>query len=130
MLRRSYDGASKGLRRGYEGNQGISTVLYGLSTVLATRCHSGSGASSWEPELRLCSFHPAPFPGLGGLEYLLPIRLQDLVNAAAAVALEVEGDVGVTDLLERRSHFKRHAVFQELAYFGGADFDAGQVEHS
>jgi hypothetical protein len=36
MLRRSYDGVTMGLRRGYEGNQGKSALRYGLATVSAT----------------------------------------------------------------------------------------------
>src|ERR1035437_6578092 len=36
MLRRSYDGVTMGLRRGYEGNQEKSAHHYGLATVSAT----------------------------------------------------------------------------------------------
>src|ERR1035437_8363329 len=40
MLRRSYDGVTTGLRRGYEGNQAKSTPRCGLLTVSATRGRS------------------------------------------------------------------------------------------
>src|ERR1019366_5478140 len=55
-------------------------------------------------------------------------RPKALVGAAAAVALEVEGDVCVTDLLECLGHSDRVSVLQELSHFGGADLDTGQVE--
>ena len=55
-------------------------------------------------------------------------RLDQLIGAAAAVALEVEGDVRVADLLEGLGHFERQAVLQKVPHFGGADLDAGQVK--
>src|ERR1035437_1336828 len=55
MLRRSYDGVTMGLRRGYEGNQGKSAHHYGLATVSATASHPRSGACCLTSELARCS---------------------------------------------------------------------------
>ena len=53
---------------------------------------------------------------------------QRLIGAAAAIALEVKGDVCVADLPKRFSDLGRSPVLQELAHLGGADLDARQVE--
>src|ERR1035441_8581164 len=55
-------------------------------------------------------------------------RLENLVGAATAVALEVEGNVLVADLFKGLGHFRRSSVLQELPHFSGANLDAGQVK--
>src|ERR1035441_2112975 len=55
-------------------------------------------------------------------------RLENLVGAATAVALEVEGNVRVADLFKGLGHFRRSSVLQELPHFSGGHLAAGQVK--
>ena len=49
------------------------------------------------------------------------------VHAAAAVALQVHGDVRVTELLQGRGDSFRKAVFKQPWKLGGTHFDASKV---
>ena len=64
--------------------------------------------------------------GLGNVPLLDGSLLENLVSAAAAITLQIEGDVGVADLFQGGSHFCGDAVLEEFGEFGGTDFDASQ----
>jgi len=57
-------------------------------------------------------------------------RARRRAQTGAAIALQIQGDVGVADFFQGLGHAGDSAIGQEFWHFLGADFDAGQVEDS
>src|SRR5579862_1831518 len=51
-----------------------------------------------------------------------------LIRAAAAVSLQVQSDMGVTNRFERFNHFSGRPFDKKLLHFGGADLNTCQVQ--